>query len=301
LLKTRDNGNIRLVTQPDHAIVSGYLAAHWGNEEFSKLGYLGDSSEPDQLAAETIFGIAEHDNGWWEWEASPPISASDKLPKDLREILNIPKEATQRWRIGIRRFEESHPYASLLINYHAYWLYRVQQGGADERFVHVLFKGKPFAPSEEALQEGSSLIETLNQQQKDLKQRLEKLGGWQKDAIQPDNLQPHIKMLQTLDAFSLTLCSDLVPPVSGEVKGLGRDEIEFPHIPRKNWDDRVKLQFHPLGEGRIECNPYPFDEDNLAVPVVVTILKDNIQNETKQVREYRVPKQIVTFTFQRPK
>jgi len=47
------------------------------------LGYFDDSSEPEQLAAETIFGIAEHDNGWWEWEASPTITASDKLPKGL--------------------------------------------------------------------------------------------------------------------------------------------------------------------------------------------------------------------------
>jgi len=101
-----------LVTQPDHAAVSGYMAAHWGNEEFSKLGYLDDSSEPEQLAAETIFGIAEHDNGWWEWEASPTITASDKLPKGLAEVLSIPEQAAQRWRIGIRRFEENHPYAS---------------------------------------------------------------------------------------------------------------------------------------------------------------------------------------------
>ena len=79
------------------------------------------------------------------------------------------------------------------------------------------------------------------------------------------------------------------------------DEIEILHVPRRNWDDRVKLRFRPLGEGRLECNPYPFDEDDLVVPVVVTNLEDNLQNETQQVREYRVPKQIVTFTFQRPK
>jgi len=51
LLKTTFNGTIRLITQPDHAAVSGYMAAHWGNEEFSKLGYFDDSSEPEQLAA----------------------------------------------------------------------------------------------------------------------------------------------------------------------------------------------------------------------------------------------------------
>ncbi len=106
---------------------------------------------------------------------------------------------------------------------------------------------------------------------------------------------------QFLRGISRNSTSDLLPPLSGETKGLGRDEVEFLDIPRRNWDDRVTLQFHPLGEGRIECNPYPFDEDNLAVPVIVTELNANIQNETQQVREYRVPKQIVTFTFQRPK
>jgi len=114
-------------------------------------------------------------------------------------------------------------------------------------------------------------------------------------------LQPHVKMLQTLDAISLSLCSDILPPLSGETKGLGCDEVEFLDIPRKNWDDRVTLQFHPLGEGIIECDPYPFDEDNLVVPVVVTELDANIQNETYQVREYNIPQKIVTFTFQRPK
>jgi len=33
------------------------MAAHWGNEEFSKLGYLDDSSEPEHLAAEPIGGF----------------------------------------------------------------------------------------------------------------------------------------------------------------------------------------------------------------------------------------------------
>jgi len=62
-------------------------------------------------------------------------------------------------------------------------------------------------------------------------------------------------MLQTFDAISLSLCSDLLPPLSGETKGLGRDEVEFLDIPRRNWDDSVTLQFHPLGEGMIECDP----------------------------------------------
>jgi len=89
MLKTRFNDSIRLVTQPNHAVAAGYMAAHWGNEEFTKLGFYDNCSEPDKLAAETIFGIAEHDNGWWEWEASPSSSESDKLPLGLAEVLTL--------------------------------------------------------------------------------------------------------------------------------------------------------------------------------------------------------------------
>ena len=187
----------------------------------------------------------------------------------------------------------------MLINFHAYWLYRAQQGEVDERFLHPLFRGKPYTINEKSLPVVSSLIETLTQQQKDLKQRLEKLGGWQKDAIQSGNLQPHVKMLQTFDAISLSLCSDLLPPLSGETKGLGRDEVEFLHVPRRNWDDNVTLQFHPLGEGMIECDPYPFDENNLVVPIVVTEIENFNQNEISLSDVYKIPKKIVSFTFQK--
>jgi len=298
LLKTIDNGTIRLVTQPDHAVAAGYMAAHWGNEEFTKLGFYDNCSEPDKLAAETIFGIAEHDNGWWEWEASPSSSESDKLPLGLAEVLSNPTESTQRWRIGTTRFEDSHPYASLLMNFHAYRLYN--KAHEEESSIHPLF-GDSKSISNENSPQAISLIETLRNQQERLKERLDKLGGWHKDAIRPEILLPHARMTQIMDALSLYLCSDFIPPISGKAKGLGRDEVELNHIPRKNWEDKVKLHITPQEDGTLVCDPYPFDEDNLVVPVVVTELDANIQNETYQIREYNIPQKIVTFTFQRPK
>ncbi len=298
MLKTRYDDTIRLVTQPNHAVASGYMASHWGNQEFTKLGFYDNCSEPEKLAGETIFGIAEHDNGWWEWEASPSSSESDKLPLGLAEVLSNPTEATQRWRIGTTRFEDSHPYASLLMNFHAYRLYNVAR--EDESSIHPLFGNSKSFSNEESPQ-AISLIETLQNQQERIKEQLENLGGLYKDAIRPEILLPHARMMQILDALSLYLCSDFIPPVSGKAKGLGRDEVEIKHIPRKNWEDRVKLHITPQDDGALVCDPYPFDEDNLVVPVVVTELSANIQNETYQVREYNIPQKIVNFTFQRPK
>jgi len=298
MLKTRYGDTIRLVTQPNHAVASGYMASHWGNKEFTKLGFYDNCSDPEKLAAETIFGIAEHDNGWWEWEASPTSSKSDKLPLGLADVLSNPTESTQRWRIGTTRFEDNHPYASLLINFHAYRLYNVAH--EEESSIHPLF-GDSRSFGNVGTPQATSLIETLQNQQERLKEHLDSLGGWHKDAIRPEILLPHARMTQILDALSLYLCSDFIPPVSGKAKGLGCDEVEIKDIPRKNWEDKVKLHITPQEDGTLVCDPYPFDENNLVVPIVVTEIENFSQNEVSLMEVYRIPKKIVSFTFQKSK
>jgi len=296
MLKTRYGDTVRLVTQPNHAVASGHMASHWGNEDFTKLGFYDNCSEPEKLATETIFGIAEHDNGWWEWEASPTNSESDKLPLGLAEVLQNPTEATQRWRIGTTRFEDSHPYASLLMNFHAYRLYNV--ANEDESSIHPLF-GNSKSFSNEKSSQATALIETLQNQQKRIKEHLDNQSGWHKDAIRPEILLPHARMMQILDAMSLYLCSDFIPPVSGKAKGLGRDEVEIKHIPRKNWEDKVTFHITPQEDSTLVCDPYPFDENNLVVPIVVTEIENFNQNEISLGELYKTPQKIVSFTFQK--
>jgi len=298
MLKTRHENTIRLITQPNHAVAAGFMASHWGNEEFTKLGFYGNCSDPEKLADEMIFGISEHDNGWWEWEADPSSSESDKLPLGLAEVLSNPAEATQRWQIGTTRFENSHPYASLLVNFHAYRLYNVAH--EEESSIHPLF-GDSKSFSNENSPQATSLIETLRNQQERLKQRLDRLGGWHKDAMHPEILLPHARMMQIMDALSLYLCSDFIPPVSGKAKGLGHDEVELKHIPRKNWEDRIKLHVTPQDDGTLVCDPYPFDENNLVVPIIVTEIENFKINQVSLMDIYKIPKKIVSFTFQKSK
>ena len=294
MLKTSYKNTVWLITQPNHAVAAGYMASHWGNEEFTKLGFYGNCSDPEKLAAEIIFGIAEHDNGWWEWEADPSSSESDKLPLGLAEVLSNPTEATQRWQIGTTRFEDSHTYASLLINFHAYRLYNV--ASEEESSIHPLF-GNSKSFSNEKSPQAISLIETLQNQQDKFKEKLESLGGWHKDAINPEILLPHARMMQIMDALSLYLCSDFIPPISGKAKGLGRDEVEIKNIPRKNWEDRVTLHITPQDDATLACDPYPFNEDNLMVPIVVTEIEDFGQKDISLMELYKIPKKIVSFTF----
>ena len=106
VLKTHRDNRTWLVSQPDHGRVAGYLAAHWGNDQFAAPGHFADTHDPEQLCAETVLAIAEHDNGWWEWEAIPELGGLDDLPLDLAEVLKNQQEGMDRWQRGIPRFGE---------------------------------------------------------------------------------------------------------------------------------------------------------------------------------------------------
>lgn len=280
MLRTKHKDNIYFITQPDHAAVSGYFAAHWGNDEFMRPGYYAPSKDPEQLRAETVLGIAEHDNGWWEWEASPKTD-SDGLPRGLTAVLKNQEEGMNRWRLGIPRLSEKHPYASLLISYHAYWLYaHSSRAETNEAFIHPLFwKGTDLYAEDskpglegEALENALKFVEEVRGLQESLKSQInanENKNDWLSDG----NLLPHARLIQLLDGLSLSICSNLIPASDGESKGLGQDEFNLLSVPRKSWDDRVPMKVYPKGERNIGLDPYPFDLDPLRVSVPTRIVE----------------------------
>ena len=268
MLKTLRDDKAWLITQPDHAQVAGYLASHWGNDEFARPGYFASASDPERLRAETILAVAQHDNGWWEWEATKDLSDEDGLPLGLEEVLKNQQEGMNRWRLGLRRFKKA-PYANLLISYHAYWLYAVRVlEDPDPAFMHPLFwKGSPerlYSGNQEKEREFLREIEELQRNWIEEHQKESARSGW----VQSENLNPHARLLQLLDGVSLSLCSALIPAQSGASKGLGEDEFDLLDVPRAKWEDRVKIEVRPIGRRRIVMRPYPFDEDPLTVPVV---------------------------------
>lgn len=114
---------LELLVTGDFLCHSGFLAAHWGNDQFAAPGDFADAHEPERPCAETVLAIAEHDNGWWEWEAIPERGDLDDLPRDLADVLKNQQKGMNRWRLGLPRFSEEHPCVSLLISFHAYRLY----------------------------------------------------------------------------------------------------------------------------------------------------------------------------------
>jgi hypothetical protein len=237
-----------------------------------------------------VLAVAEHDNGWWEWEADPALSQKDGMPEGLSEVLKDPVVGMQRWRQGIPRFSERHPYASLLISDHAYWLYAAQfLKDAPEEFTHALQRTRRRYP-EELESEARRFMAEVESMQSGLQDHVVNDAVWS-GALASQHRFPHARLLQTLDAMSLALCSDVLTPVeSGEAQGLGEDRVVFDHVPRKNWADRVSIRMDPAGSGRIHVEPYPFDIAPLTVGVPVRIV-------TTQIWWREAPLTMKQFTF----
>ncbi len=60
IVRYESNGSIVMITQNDHAQLSGLFAAHWGNKEFEKPHPNGS------LVRAAMF----HDRGWIRYETS---------------------------------------------------------------------------------------------------------------------------------------------------------------------------------------------------------------------------------------
>ena len=270
------------------------MAAHWGNREFHQPGRYAESHDPLRLQAEVILAIAQHDNGWWEWEAAPEVSAEDGLPLGLTELVADQQQAMERWRTGIPRFKESHPYVSLLISYHAYWLYAVRcEANPDPAFMHPLFlSGVPPQLSGSERTEVERFLEEVKLQQDELTQLLtsdEATSAW----IQAEHLAPHVRLLQLLDGLSLALCSRLIS--QSDCKS-GELSFMLTHVPRRSWADQVEINVSCLGRRRFRLQPYPFDTDPLTVQIPTRVIApDAIPDQPLATWWHRLDRQLVEY------
>jgi hypothetical protein len=112
IVRTQPDGRLLCIHQTSHALMAYAFCRAWGNRDFAA---------PTPLAP-VLAGIAQHDNGWTEWEAAPRLRP-DGVPMDFMHGLAV-AEKLALWQRGIDRAAAQHPYAGLLVSRHAALLYQ---------------------------------------------------------------------------------------------------------------------------------------------------------------------------------
>src|SRR5258708_19049236 len=100
-----------LIRQADNAVLSGFFAREWGNEQFTR---------PEPFASFCL-AAAEHDNGWREWELLPGLDLKTRLPYSFTSMPT--EEHIALYQRGIERLIKIDHYAGLLVSMHCAELY----------------------------------------------------------------------------------------------------------------------------------------------------------------------------------
>jgi hypothetical protein len=114
IVRTLDDGSVILVNQTDHAKLSGFLAAHWGNGEFARV-------RPYESA---VRAAMFHDVGWYKYETGPRVDAQGKPMAFMHVPLNDETLANFQWATDW--MNEIDPYAALLMRKHRNGLWQAR-------------------------------------------------------------------------------------------------------------------------------------------------------------------------------
>lgn len=76
IVRYESDGSIVMITQNDHAQLSGLFAAHWGNKEFEKPRPYGS------MVRAAMF----HDRGWIRYETGPQLNSETGKTPNYREV-----------------------------------------------------------------------------------------------------------------------------------------------------------------------------------------------------------------------
>ncbi|HSJ73653.1 MAG TPA: DUF3891 family protein [Miltoncostaeaceae bacterium] len=236
MIVSRRPGGLVLVRQVDHQDQCGLMAEAWGNDRFGRPEPFG----PMALAARV------HDEGWRDWEREPGVGP-DGAPVNFSAIDRPTHVAL--YREGIARAAARDARAGLLVSMHGQGLYEGRRG---------LDPGPP-TPRSEREPEVRAFLSEQDEVQRGLRARI---GGG------PDLEEwasAGYRLLQTWDVMSLFLTWDTL---------WDRGAVTLPQVPRRAGDAGVGLTLRAGPDGAAACDPWPFAEGAVDLPVAARTVPD---------------------------
>ncbi|HMH79068.1 MAG TPA: DUF3891 family protein [Candidatus Acidoferrum sp.] len=224
-----------VIRQTDHAFLAGFLAREWGNEKFTK----------PQPNASFCLAVAEHDNGWSEWELEAALDAKTRLPFSFMSIPTATHIAL--YQKGIERVVKVDHYAGLLASMHASVLYdrtRATMPGFSAKYV-----------KNEESHIANEFVQQLRLQQLRLKVDL-RGNAATKPFMEEPLIHANVARLEALDRLSLHFC--LNPEEDAIVDA----------VPVNDQGEETDLELHGEGASVVTIAPYPFRREPLAFSIM---------------------------------
>jgi len=259
IVRYESNGSLVMITQNDHAKLSGLFAAHWGNEQFEKPRPQGSTARAAQY----------HDAGWLRYEAKPHFNADTGKTPNFREVPNdqLQLESFQwalDWATAI------DPYAGLLISKHRTGLWQSR---------YDVIK-QPSFPPRGKLSEG---IEAFIARNEAMQKRLA-------SGVDEEELAINYHLLQVWDLLSLYVCTqerlkeECIEPVPTSYAGGEGVSMRL----RPMWPTRISMEPFPFDQS-------PFE----ATLVHRRLPKSQFSDATAfEAAYFQAPPQIASFTFE---
>ncbi|MFQ5658044.1 MAG: DUF3891 family protein [Candidatus Methylomirabilales bacterium] len=239
-----------LINQKDHAALSGALMARWGNSNF----FFPIPRE------EVVFGIAQHDSGWDDWDRAPEIHAETGYPLQFTELTSDAYSTI--WRRGVEHHRKTHPYASLLIASHTAYLARCR--------LERMREEEPSGVEVESLE---AFLADLENIRVEIADALEAKGEGESDQLEAET-RANFRLLQVGDLVSLKFCCGLSEPFT--VDQVPAQEIGASH----------SVTFEPVDNETLVVTPYPFSEPDVGVAVPGRILRQKVFASSQELRDH---------------
>jgi Protein of unknown function (DUF3891) len=256
MIRRRHRGHWLLITQADHAALSGQLAEQVGGLRFAALH------------PRTILGCRLHDAGWPSHDDLPTLN-SQGLPVDVFETprhLVLPI-----WSASAEKAIENDLYAGLLVSLHSLCLSAMPEATP----APMQFESSQMRERFETNKFQHKRIEEQEQLRRRLEMRTDiplTLGvAAQGVDAREDQLLFDFRWLQALDQLSLAICCSEVP---------------FSHamVYAKPGQSGLTLNFSRVGND-VKVNHWPFNVAELSCGVVGRVVAEERWDSQEEFRE----------------
>ena len=259
-----DDERLLLVLQVDHSKVTGWFAAHWGNNTFA----------PPSPYHAMVLAAQEHDSGWWDWEIKPHLNDEGLPPDYIGSIRHLGGRVwLDFYRHGISRLAEQDAYAGYMVSLHSDGLLTQGRGLLSYMPDYTVYpEVKQFLSEQESFR--AELMQQL------------KVSEEYRDFVSDEQLWTNFKLMEVYDQMGQFVCNRYPFNSTHRKNGPSPTLSNVPAPVRPGKDDTI-LTFNVKDGSRATVTPYPFNVDPLRVSFQGRVIpKRRYANQNEFLGEY---------------